>query len=287
MMAQRGEILSAAATADHSRWLKTLPSEAWAERYGGDWGQVKGLIERSQKSAKEQEEARQREAQERIRRAEEIAAKEQQLREVQRHRAEDAIASQKRQRWWTIAALGTAVMALGAAVIAIIATLYGQRAVQAVIETKAASYWNGLQLWNDPLSREQVATLWKLTQEDETVRVAFVRQLAQNPNLLAQFGFKPQPIARAVGLRWPDKAREIARKSVAAFVSDKFDLKSLQPFQLVSYARGLGALRPLLDDVTLAAGTRKVASAINSLAGIPQLTDQQLWLLAEMVGVFY
>ena len=163
-----------------------------------------------------------------------------------------------------------------------------QLAEQAVIETKAVSFWNRLQLWNDPLNREQVTTLWDLTDEDKTVRAAFVRQLAHNPSLLAQFGFKPQPIARAVGFRWPDEAREIARQSIAHFASDQFDLGSLQPFQLASYARGLAALSPLLDDATREAGTRKIASAINSLAGTPapQLTDQQLWLLPEVVGVF-
>jgi hypothetical protein len=299
MLAQSGQILSAAATADRSRWLKTLPSETWAKRYGGDWGQVKGLIERSQELATEQEEARQREAQERIRRAEEIAAKEQELREVQRHRAEDAIASQKRQRLWTIAAFGAAAIAIITAVYAlqqshaahaakVEADKQRHLAEHALIETKAISFWNGLQLWNDPLSREQVATLWRLTQEDETVRVAFVRQLATSRDLLARFGFKPQPIARAVGLRWPAEAREIVQRLIARVARDQSDLNNLQPFVLVSYARGLAALAPLLDDVTLASGTLKIASAINDLAGTPtpQLTDQQLWLLAEMVGVF-
>ena len=185
----KGETLSAAATADRGKWLKTLPSEAWAERYGGDWSQVKGLIERSEELAKQREEERQREAKERIKRAEEIAAKEEQLREEQRRRAEDAIASQKRQRWWTIAALGTAVIAIVAAVYAWTesrradlaaetARAEAKRANEAAIETKAASYWNGLQLWNDPLRPEDVKTLWNVAQEDDTVRVAFVRQLA-------------------------------------------------------------------------------------------------------------
>ena len=83
--------------------------------------------------AKQQEEERQREAEERVKRAEEIAAKEEQLREEQRRRAEDAIASQKRQRWWTIAALGTAVIAIVAAVYA---WTESQRADQAALDAQ-------------------------------------------------------------------------------------------------------------------------------------------------------
>ena len=44
------------------------------------------------------------------------------------------------------------------------------------------------------------------------MRVEFVRQLTGNPELLARFGSKPQPIARAVGLSWPDAAREIVKQ---------------------------------------------------------------------------
>ena len=257
VMTSKGETLSAAATADRGRWLKKLASEAWAERYGGGWSQVKALLERSNKAAQEQEKERRREAEERVKRAEEIAAQKERLREEQRRRADDAIASQRQQRRWTMAAVGTAVVAIIAAAYAWTqseradqAALDAQkaqaqaeeqrdaarhakakaeeqrlRAEQAVIETKAASYWSGLQLWSDPLTFRDVATLWDLTQQDDTVRVAFVRQLASNPGLIAQFGFKPQPIARAVGLRWPDEAREIVKQSVAELASGQFDLK--------------------------------------------------------------
>jgi hypothetical protein len=70
VMAGRNETLSAAATVDRSQWLKTLPSKAWADRYGGGWIQVKGLIERSQTFADQQQEARRREQEVRARLAE-------------------------------------------------------------------------------------------------------------------------------------------------------------------------------------------------------------------------
>jgi hypothetical protein len=252
-------------------------------------------------AAKQQElgAAQERIAEERARRAEEahraataMAAKQQELREAQervaeqqRRRADDAIASQKRQRRWTMASLATAIIAIVAAAVA---WTESQRAHQAVIEAKAASFWSGLQLWSDPLTPREVATLWALTQQTDTVRVAFVRQLANNPALIAQFGFKPKPIARAVGLRWPDEALKIVKQSVAELASGQFDPKKANPWELVSYTRVLAALNNLLevDPAKLASATHQIADAINHLAATPNLTGQQLWALGEMVGVF-
>jgi hypothetical protein len=79
-----------------------------------------------------------------------------------------------------------------------------------------------------------VATLWGLTQEYDIIRVAFVRQLANSPDLLARFGFKPQPIAHSVGLWWPNEAQDIIQQSVAEFASAQFDLRKFNPWELVS-----------------------------------------------------
>jgi hypothetical protein len=159
-----------------------------------------------------------------------------------------------------------------------------RRADEAVIETKASSLWSRLQLWRDPLTPEDVATLWNLTQQDEEVRVAFVRQLADDPALLRQFGFKPQPIARAVGLRWPEGALQTIKRSMAYVASDQFH--PIDPFELVAYSRALAALMPWLDREIAEAARRNIQRAINDLAGQEQLGDQQLWALAETVGVF-
>jgi hypothetical protein len=272
--------------------------------YGGGSSDVQQLMNASCTARDEEirrrqdeEEAKRRALEERARQAEKdhraaaalaanqqkLAAAQERIAAEQRQRAEEAIAAQRRQRRWTITALATAGIAI---VAAIYAGVQSYRADQAVIETKASSLWSRLQLWGDPLQPKDVATLWDLNQQDERVRVAFVRQLATSPDLLARFGFKPQPIARAVGLQWPVEGREIVARSASYVASDQFDPKKAQPFEILSYTRALAAVAPLLDAATRESGTRKIAGAINDLAGTQQPTDQQLWALAELVGAF-
>ena len=69
-----------------------------------------------------------------------------------------------------------------------------EEARQAALEDQASSFWYGLQLWGDDLQPSDVKTLWDLSQQEDEIHVAFVRQLAQDPVLLPRFGMKPQPI---------------------------------------------------------------------------------------------
>jgi hypothetical protein len=82
--------------------------------------------------------------------------------------------------------------------------------------------------------------------------------------------------------------RQIVKQSMAELASGQFDPKKVTAWELVSYTRVLASFKNLLelDPATLASGTQKIAAAINDLGGAQNLTDQQLWALAEMVGVF-
>ena len=154
---------------------------------------------------------------------------------------------------------------------------------EAVIETKASSLWSRLQLWRDPLTAEDVATLWDLNQQDEKVRVAFVRQLAADHGLLRQFGYKPQAIARAIGLRWPEDALQAAKRTMTYVASDQF--APTDPFELVSYTRALAALALWLDSEIAEPAKQNIESAINDLAEQEPLGDPQLWALPETIEV--
>ena len=107
-----------------------------------------------------------------------------------------------------------------------------------------------------------------------------------NPELLEQFGFRPQPIVRAVGLRWPDAAREIVKQRLAYVASDQFDPSTADPSDLATYTRALAALQQWLDPTVADVAMRKLASGINGLTLQGELTDKQLWAIVEMVGVF-
>ena len=95
---------------------------------------------------------------------------------------------------------------------------------------------------------------------------------------------KPQPIARAIGLRWPDQAREIVKNSMAQVASDQFDPG--RGLELIAYMRTLGALKPWLDEEIAERATRNVAGAINRIASEQRPDDREVWTLAEAVEVF-
>ena len=275
--------------------------------------------EQDQRRQREFEESKRREAEARAQRAEDarqaaeaarqvaaaLAAKEQELRAAQERIAEEerqrAKATRLRlkndlqqQAWRTQLAIAAAVVGLILTALATGGLLYAfnqkERADEALIEANAGAFWNGLQLWRDPLTPQEVATLWDLAEQDEEIRVAFVRQLADDPALLSRFGYKPQPIARAVGLRWPEDARQIAKQSMAYVASGQFH--PTDPFELVSYTRALAALTRLLDaevedsvKQNIEGAKQNIQIAINGIAGQEQLSDQQLWTLPDMVEV--
>ncbi len=107
-----------------------------------------------------------------------------------------------------------------------------------------------------------------------------------NPLLLEQFGLRPQPIVRAVGLRWPDAAREIVKQRLADVASDQFDPSTADPTDLATYSRALAALQQWLDPTVAEVAMRKLASGINGLTLQRELTDKQLRAIVETVAVF-
>jgi len=285
------------------------PTRLWARRYGGDFDAAIRFLtdsedaeEQQRREQTEAEEAARQQEEERLRRENEL--KQQALRarlEQQALRTRLAVAAAVVGAILTAIATGAFWYAHGQKVRADAAATQAldekaranaaaaqalaeaKRADEAVIETKATSLWSRLQLWRDPLTPEEVASLWDLTQQDQEVRAAFVRQLADDPVLVRRFGFKPQPIARAVGLRWPDDARQTFKRSMAYVAGDQFD--PTDPFELVSYARALAALTPWLDRGIAANARRNIESAINEIARQERLSDQQLWALPEAVEV--
>ncbi len=191
------------------RWWTSRPrTDAWAARYGGGLEQVQGLFENSRRA-------------------------------LEAERAERARAERHRRiltRVAVIAAVVASVLAVGAGYGLRLAQKAESQAREAGVEATAGAFWYRLQLWGDDLQPDDVATLWDLSQQDGKVHIAFVRQLAHDPALLRRFGFKPDPIARAIGLRWPYNAVDIIKDSLTSAASDRFDPKN--PFELMAI-RGL------------------------------------------------
>lgn len=297
MQEGQGALLSGLALSRAQHWLdEQQPTRLWARRYGGDFDAAIRFLadseeaeEERQRQAKAAEEAARRQEEERRRLQNELEQ------QALRGRLEEQTKLAQQRRRFTHWATGAALVAGVVAAIAGSGFLYwhhkavslaNQVADEALVTANAASFWSRLQLFGDPLKPEDVASLWDLAREDERVRVAFVRQLANDRWLLRRFGFNPQPVARAVGLPWPDEAREIAKQSLAHVASNQFDPSTADLFELITYTRALAALQQVLDPALAEAATQKIANAINGLAREEPLTDRQLWALAETVGVF-
>ncbi len=278
----QGGLLTGVALSRAQHWLcEEQPTRLWARRYGGDFDAAMRFLTDSEE-AEEQRLRALKEAEEAARRHEE---------EALRARLEEQTKLAQERRRHMRHARAAAVLGGVLTVLATGGFLYALeqkvRADQAVIETNASSLWSRLQQLNrDPLRRDDVATLWDLTLQDEQVRVAFVRQLADEQRLLRQFGSKPQAIARAIGLRWPADALQIAKRSMTDVASDQFAPTNTDPSELVFYTRALAALGPWLDHDIAERARQNVQSAINHLAEQKELGDPQLWALPETVEVF-
>lgn len=313
MQEGQGTLLSGLGLSRAQHWLcEEQPTRLWARRYGGDFDAAIRFLaasedaeEERQRQAKAAEEAARQQEEERRRLQNELEQ------QALRARLEEQTKLAKERRRFTRFATAAAVVGFVLAVAAAggfgywyveaerareatalaeaetaRADLAAAQAQEAAIEAKAGQFWYRLQLFGDPMKPEDVATLWDLSQQDDNVRVAFVRQLANDRGLLRRFGFKPQPIARAIGLRWPDEAQQIATQSLALVASDRFDPSTADLFELVTYTRSLAALREWLDPALAATATEKLASGINGLTLARDLSDRQLWAIAETVGVF-
>jgi energy-coupling factor transporter ATP-binding protein EcfA2 len=301
MRERAGTLLAGLALSRAQHWLhEEQPTRLWARRYGGDFDAAMRFLTDSEEAEEqrlralnESEDAARRQEEEalRARLEEQTKLAQERRRHMRRFRALAVVGGvltvlATGGLWYAheqkVRADQAAVRAEQAASEAL---QQKARAEQAAIETNASSLWSRLQqLWRDPLTRDDVATLWDLTQQDEHVRIAFVRQLAEEHRLLRQFGYKPQTIARAVGLRWPADALQIAKRSMNYVASDQF--APTDPFELVSYTRALAALAPWLDPETAERARQNIQSAINDLAEKKPLGDPQLWALPETVEVF-
>jgi energy-coupling factor transporter ATP-binding protein EcfA2 len=226
MRERAGTLLAGLALSRAQHWLhEEQPTRLWARRYGGDFDAAMRFLTDSEEAEEqrlralnESEDAARRQEEEalRARLEEQTKLAQERRRHMRRFRALAVVGGvltvlATGGLWYAheqkVRADQAAVRAEQAASEAL---QQKARAEQAAIETNASSLWSRLQqLWRDPLTRDDVATLWDLTQQDEHVRIAFVRQLAEEHRLLRQFGYKPQTIARAVGLRWPADALQI------------------------------------------------------------------------------
>jgi hypothetical protein len=108
--------------------------------------------------------------------------------------------------------------------------------------------------------------------------------MIENPRLLRRFGTNPSPVARAVGLRWPEKAEQLAKQSVAYVASDEFNREPVDSLTLIAYIRAVAALAPeRLDPATAESAIKNIASVLDRISAEPTLEPRSLLALALAV----
>jgi hypothetical protein len=294
----QGTLLTGLALSRALHWLyEERPTRLWARRYGGDFDTALRFLNASEEADEQRrreqqaaEEAARRQEEERVRLQNELEQQALRARlERQGLRTRLAVAAAVVGGILTALATGTSWYAheqkVRADTAAEQALAEARRADAAAVETKASSLWSRLQLWRDPLPQEDVRALWDLAGEDEKVRVQFVRQLAADRGLLGRFGRNPTPLARAVGLRWPEEARQVAQQRVDAVATEQFNFETADPFELTAYVRAVLALAR--RDYPIPDATKgKIDTAIRNLSG--QVPDSKTLLalaqIADAVG---
>ena len=287
-----GTLLAGLALSRAQHWFhEERPTPLWARRYSGDYDAAMRFLTESKEAdnqrlreLKEAEEAARRREEERLRLQNELEQK------ALRARLEEQTKLALERRRYTRLAMAAAAVCLVLTLTSTGGLIYARnqaaRADKAAIEVTAASFWHRLKLFRDPIEPETIAALWDLTPQDETIRVELVRQLMKSQQLFERFGSRPQPIVRAVGLRWPEPAREIVKERLTYIASDEFDPSTSDPSDLVTYARALAALQRFLDPTVAGVAMHKLASGINVLAAQAELTDRQLRAMVDAVEVF-
>ena len=291
MRDRAGTLLAGLALSRAQHWLdEEQPTRLWARRYGGDFDAAMRFLTDSEDA----EAAARRQEEERLRLQTELEQR------ALRARLEEQTKLAHERRRFTQLATAAAVVCSTLAAVATGGFIYAQnQAVRAdkaaneatalvarVSEATATSLLYRLKSVRDPIETDIITALWDLTAQDEKIRVEVVRQVMTKHELRQQFGLKPQPIFRAVGLKWPNAAREIVKKRIAHIASDQFELRTANPSDLVTYVRALASLHQWLDPTVVADAKRKLARGINDLARQEELDDKQLRTIVEAVAVF-
>jgi len=137
-------------------------------------------------------------------------------------------------------------------------------------QLQASGLWDKLSGWTPTPGPDYVDVLWEIRAASPEVRKEFVAQSRLNPNIQA-IGLRPQPIVRAVGLLWPEQARQTISDSVTLALEDP---KNAAGWQTSSLACASAVLNERLNKACM---DRAVAHAKKDILQGDWTTTQDLW----------
>jgi hypothetical protein len=152
-----------------------------------------------------------------------------------------------------------------------------QEAERAKLTAQTAAMWGIFSSWAPVMTSTQVENLWKLATNTEEYRSAFVDQL-ENISDITAIGFRPQPVLRAVGLRWPEQRRQVGLKALLENVRE-----SQNEWNIAALACVLGALDDRIDEKSKALASEALSKYVRKLldGNVPAI---KLWPFTRMIA---
>jgi energy-coupling factor transporter ATP-binding protein EcfA2 len=202
-------LLSLSTAEEQEQWL-ARHNAVWAERYGGGWDRVQLLVQAS-------------------------------LRTGRAARQEEQTRARRQLRYLT---------AFGAFLVLVAVTLLWLNtrtndALARANDASAASLWNRFDFASaDRLQDDELNALWEVRSSDEAVRSAFFDQLSRLHDRVVRLGKRPQPVLRALFLRWAQDKSDVVRDAVLREVSSAPD-----PASLIALAPAVQATAPSMTPV--------------------------------------
>ncbi len=114
---------------------------------------------------------------------------------------------------------------------------------RAAMREEAGQMWDTLTAFSPSpvMSDNYVTTLWKLATQNNGFRSIFVSQLERQAfSKKTAFGLRPQPVIRAVGLRWPDQERKVVLMALLGGADGSSDSRAWAALACTVEALGKG-----------------------------------------------
>lgn len=115
----------------------------------------------------------------------------------------------------------------------------------------ASQYWDGLETSTISTGAD-VRIFWNIAEAEPGLKTEFIKQLPDSDNM-RKLSFNPQPIIRAIGLFWPQKAREEISKKITEELLERKEVTGIKRdeqrkmFTEANLACGIAMLRNRFD----------------------------------------
>jgi len=198
----------------------------------------------------------------------------------------EAKKSRDRARLYKRATVAVSLLLIAAVFAGLFALKQWQRAETSERRAKVSMLWNTISSWaGEDLNSFEIKTLWELATSNEPLRNDFINHLNRDPSSLARLGMRANPIARAIGLKWPSEAISAVRERFNTIVSDRRAAQVPTGFRFIARVRGLAAFKDQLDPVTYKNAVATVEKELQRITEQPSVEPFDLITASASLAV--